>query len=106
MSWCYDEIGRDASGDWVPGNPYVRVRIEADPLEQPQDLSIAPSDVRVFVIPLLAFSGKAGTGGHPSAVAEKALPSPRFRGLDVMSVPRARQRWRGHARRSPTPEFR
>jgi hypothetical protein len=26
--------------------------------------------------------------------------------LDVMSVPRARQRWRGHARRSPTPEFR
>jgi hypothetical protein len=49
------EIGlvRYASGDWTPGNPYVRVRIEADELEDPQDLSIALSDVGAFVTLLL-----------------------------------------------------
>jgi hypothetical protein len=41
------EIGliRYASGNWTPGNPYVRVRIETDELEEPQDLSIALGDV-------------------------------------------------------------
>jgi hypothetical protein len=72
------EIGliRYASGDWTPGNPYVRVRIEADELEEPQDLSIALSDVGAFVTLLLALSGKAGTGGQPGAVAEEAFPLP------------------------------
>lgn len=72
------EIGliRYASGDWTPGNPYVRVRIEADELEEPQDLSIALSDVGAFVTLLLALSGKAGIGGQPGAVAEKAFPLP------------------------------
>jgi hypothetical protein len=72
------EIGliRYASGDWTPGDPYVRVRIEADELEEPQDLSIALGDVGAFVTLLLALSGKAGTGGRPGAVAEKAFPLP------------------------------
>jgi hypothetical protein len=64
------------SGDWTPGNPCVRVRIEADELEEPQDLSIALSDVAAFVTLLLALSGKAGIGGRPGAVAEKAFPLP------------------------------
>jgi hypothetical protein len=70
------EIGliRYASGSWTPGNPYVRIRIEADELEEPQDLSIALSDAGAFVTLLLALSGKAGTGSHPGAVAEKVLP--------------------------------
>jgi hypothetical protein len=72
------EIGliRYASGDWTPGKPYVRVRIETDELEEPQDLSIALGDVGAFVTLLLALSGKAGTGGRPGRVAEKALPLP------------------------------
>jgi hypothetical protein len=70
------EIGliRYASGDWTPGNPYVRIRIEADELEEPQDLSIALSEAGAFVTRLLALSGKAGTGWHSGAVPEKALP--------------------------------
>jgi hypothetical protein len=45
------EIGliRYASGDWTPGNPYVRVRIEADELEEPQ-----------------AFRSRSATSGHSS----------------------------------------
>jgi hypothetical protein len=72
------EIGliRYASGDWTPGNPYVRVRIETDELEEPQDLSIALGDVGALVTLLLALSGKAGTGGRPATVAEKASPLP------------------------------
>jgi hypothetical protein len=72
------EIGliRYASGDWTAGNPYLRVRIEADELEEPQDLSIALSDVGAFVTLLLALSGKAGTERQPGAVAEKAFPLP------------------------------
>lgn len=58
------------------GSPYVRVRIETDELEEPQDLSIALSDVGAFVTLLLALSGKAGIGGQPGAVAEKAFPLP------------------------------
>jgi hypothetical protein len=70
------EIGliRYASGSPTPGNPYVRIRIEADELEEPQDLSIALSDAGAFVTLLLALSGKAGTGSRPGAVAEKVLP--------------------------------
>jgi hypothetical protein len=66
------EIGliRHASGDWTSGNPYAGVRIEADELEEPQDLSIALSNVGAFVALLLALSGKAGTGGNLGAVAE------------------------------------
>jgi hypothetical protein len=65
---------RYASGDWTPGNPYVLVRIEADQLEEPQDLSIGFGDVGAFVTLLLALSGKAGTGEQPGAVAKKAFP--------------------------------
>jgi hypothetical protein len=54
------EIGliRYASGDWTPGDTHVRVRIEADELEEPQDLSIALGNVGAFVTLLLALSAK------------------------------------------------
>jgi hypothetical protein len=59
------EIGlsRDASGDRTPGNPYVRVRIEADELEDPQDLFDRARRRRDILTLLLTLSGKAGTGG-------------------------------------------
>ena len=79
------EIGliRYTSGDWTPGNSYVRVRIEADELEDPQDLylSIALSDVGAFVTPLLTLSGKAGNRGATRRGGGEAVSAtPGFRG--------------------------
>jgi hypothetical protein len=68
---------RHVSGDWNPGERHVRLRIEADKLQQPQDLLIALGDVQALVILLLVLSGKAGAAS-PRANAESrpTLPLP------------------------------
>jgi hypothetical protein len=58
------------------GSPYVRVRIEADELEEPQDLSIALSDVGTFVTLLLAWAARLGTGGRPARRRNRRFPTP------------------------------
>jgi hypothetical protein len=66
------------SGDWTPGEGHVRLRLEADSLERPQDLLIALGDVQAFVILLLVLSGKAGAAmaEHPSAGGRPTFPLP------------------------------
>jgi hypothetical protein len=69
-------IIRHASGDWNPGDDHVRLRIEAEKLEQPQDLLIALGDVQAFIVLLLVLSGKAGTSMRRDAESRPTLPLP------------------------------
>ncbi len=56
------EIGivRQVHGEWVAAARLVRLRIEADRLDHPQDVLIAPQDVQSLIGLLLRLSGKAG----------------------------------------------
>jgi hypothetical protein len=71
-------IVRHASGDWNPGDSHVRIRIEADKLDQPQDLLIAVADVQALIVLLLVLSGKAADGRSRRARSESrpTLPLP------------------------------
>jgi hypothetical protein len=71
-------IVRHASGDWKPGDSHVRLRIETDRLNQPQDLLIAVGDVQALIVLLLVLSGKAGNGLPRDARVESrpTLPLP------------------------------
>jgi hypothetical protein len=66
------------SGDWRPGEPHVRLRIETRGLDEPQDLLLAVGDVQAFVTLLLVLSGKAGTAKErdPDAFGRPAFPLP------------------------------
>jgi hypothetical protein len=67
-------IVRHASGDWNPGDSHVRIRIEADRLDQPQDLLIAVADVQALIVLLLVLSGKAGDG-RPRRARSESRPT-------------------------------
>jgi hypothetical protein len=56
------EIGivQQVSGEWIAAARLVRLRIEADGLDHPQDVLIAPQDVQSLIGLLLRLSGKAG----------------------------------------------
>jgi hypothetical protein len=70
------EIGivRQVHGEWNRSTRLVRLRIEADKLDQPQDVLIAPQDMRSLVSLLLSLSGKAGPG--PAAPSEDRMVRP------------------------------
>jgi hypothetical protein len=71
-------VVRHASGDWNPGDSHVRIRIEADKLDKPQDMLIAVGDVQALIVLLLVLSGKAGYGRPRRATSESrpTLPLP------------------------------
>ena len=53
-------VVRFVSGDWDPALGHIRLRIEGDGGEEPQDFLLAAGDVQSLVILLLILSGKAG----------------------------------------------
>ena len=71
-------IVHHVSGDWCPGEPHVRLRIETRGLDEPQDLLLAVGDVQALVTLLLVLSGKAGTAKErdPDAFGRPAFPLP------------------------------
>src|SRR5271154_4061247 len=75
-------IIRHVSGDWNPSHGHVRLRIEADKLDQPQDVSIAPGDVQALIVLLLVLSGRAGVPSGEPGENRQALPLP----LDAISL--------------------
>jgi len=65
------------SGDWDPQEGSVRLRIEAERLDQPQDLLIAANDIQPLISLLLVLSGKAGAATpHVPGVERYAIPLP------------------------------
>ncbi len=71
-------IVHHVSGDWRPGEPHVRLRIETRGLDEPQDLLLGIGDVQAFVTLLLVLSGKAGAtkGRDSDAFGRPAFPLP------------------------------
>ena len=68
---------RHVTGDWNPGDQHVRIRIEADLLDQPHDLLIGLDDVQAFITLLLMLSGKAGRMMRQEAAGERpSFPLP------------------------------
>jgi len=53
-------IVRQISGEWNCSQQAVRLRIEADEIDQPHEVLIAPPDMQSLVDLLLALSGDAG----------------------------------------------
>jgi hypothetical protein len=74
------EIGlvRQVSGEWNRAKRLVRLRIETEALDQPQDVLIAPPDVQSLISLLLALSGKAGPASpiNPSTEGRTIKPLP------------------------------
>jgi hypothetical protein len=60
-------IVRQVSGEWNGAQELMRLRIEADNLDQPQDILIAPPDMQSLIDLLLALSGEAGPGPQQPA---------------------------------------
>jgi hypothetical protein len=53
-------IVRYVSGDWNSAAGQVRLRIEAESTDEPQDFLIGPADVQPLVVLLLMLSSKVG----------------------------------------------
>ena len=53
-------VVRYVSGDRNPARGQVRLRVEADQVDDPQDFLIAPADVQPLIVLLLMLSGKVG----------------------------------------------
>jgi len=53
-------IVRQVSGEWNGAQELVRLRIDADMLDRPHEMLIAPPDMQSLVDLLLALSGDAG----------------------------------------------
>jgi hypothetical protein len=81
---------RHVSGDWDPSHRHVRLRIEADNLDRPQDVSIALGDVEALIVLLLMLSNRAGAGtlGDHGSEHRPALPLP----LDSISLGETEER--------------
>jgi hypothetical protein len=69
---------RQVSGEWNRAQGLVRLRIEADNVDQPQDVLIAPEDLQALVRLLLVLSGKAGLEAEfaPPTEARTIQPLP------------------------------
>lgn len=78
------EIGivRQVAGEWNGAQGLIRLRIDAEKLDQPLDASIAPRDVQSLIGLLLILSGKAG----PPAFNEIADSGRTIRPLPLHSV--------------------
>lgn len=64
-------IVQEVFGDWNPTRRQVRLRVQAEKLEQPHDFLIPAEDIQALVILLLQLSGKLG---RPSAEGRQTLP--------------------------------
>ena len=53
-------IVRQVSGEWNGAQELMRLRLEMDERDQPQEVLIAPPDVQSLIDLLLALSGDAG----------------------------------------------
>lgn len=78
------EIGvvRQVSGELIPASRYLRLRIEATKLEQPQDVLLAVHDVQCLIGLLLRLSGRAGTA--PETVSNERTVRPV--GVDAVAL--------------------
>jgi hypothetical protein len=63
-------IVRYVSGDWNAALGRVRLRLEADAVDEPKDFEFAPQDVQPLVVLLLMLSGKIGARRPTSDAAE------------------------------------
>jgi hypothetical protein len=69
-------VVRYVSGDWNSAAGQVRLRIEADSADEPQDFLIGPADVQPLVVLLLMLSSKVGPRRRrdPSADMRPVVP--------------------------------
>jgi hypothetical protein len=67
-------IVRYVSGDWNPEIGRVRLRLEADTVDEPNDFLFAPEDVQPLVVLLLMLSGKAGMRRPPPSDEVRVVP--------------------------------